>query len=93
MDDEEYREGTLIGYIIAAVPIDGLIQIPLTVLTCFVLSHYELHTPNSILWWLGMVIFYTSLNYWHSIAAGRILIGHWAMVLLPLIAIGIEKLL
>lgn len=93
MDDEEYQEGTLTGYIIAAVIIDGLIQIPLTVLTCFVLSHYELHVPNSILWWLGMVIFYASLNYWHPVAAGRILIGHWVLGAIPLIAIGIEKLL
>ena len=90
-DDQEY-DGIPWGYIIAAVIVDGLIQIPVTSITSFVLSHYNLPVPNCVLWWLGMVIFYCSLNYWHPIAAGRILLIHCGIILLPLIAIGLELL-
>ena len=90
-DDQEY-DGIPWGYIVASVIIDGLIQIAVTAVTTFVFTHYNLPIPNAILWWMGMVIFYSSLNYWHPVTAGRILIAHCACVLLPLIAIGIEFL-
>jgi hypothetical protein len=93
-DDHEHEYvGIPWGYIIAAIIVDGLIQIPLTVLMSFILSHYNIPSPNGVLWWLGIVIFYTSLNYWHPVTAGRFFLAHCACILVPLIAIGIELLL
>jgi len=93
-DDDDYEDvGIPWEYIIAAIIVDGLIQIPLTALMSLLLSHYNIPSPNVVLWWLGIVIFYSSLNYWHPVIAGRLFLAQCVCILVPLIAFGIEFLL